>query len=410
MTGLLKRGLRTSFGLADQALIATAGLLLQVVLGRFLQPESYGAFAVSYTVLLLALGAHTAVVSEPLSVLGPGRHSQRLDVFVRGLIRWHHVLVTAATAVAAIAGALLWSLDHPMANPFLGLAVALPAFLLFHLVRRIAYTRLHPRGALLSSVGFALLLAAALALLVSTDHLNPLSAWLALAAATGLPALSHLAVSRRRGPTPDWRPVATESWSYGRWILAASGAHWLGVGLFVPATGVLLGLDDAGTFRALQNLVAPIQNLLAAATLLALPMLAGRAGRAANLSSGVAALAVWTVPPSLLYAILLTVFGRSWVELLYGQGTYSQASGLLALFAVGVALTPVTQALSVNLRAANRPRTIVRGKLAAAATTICAGLPLMAHLGLRGAVLGFVLSLAAETVTLAAVFPWKATA
>lgn len=395
---------RAGFSLADQATVTAAGLGLQVVLGRLLPPSQYGAFAVTYTVLLLVLGAHTSLVSEPMTILASTRTGADRDRLVGAFLRWHHRLVAGATAVAAIAAVVLALTGSSLTAAALGLAVALPGFLLFHLLRRIAYLYLEASRALLLSLAFAALLACGLAILAYHGWISPLTAWVALGAATGLSALWRLARRRPVRPPPDWRQPAAEAWSYGRWILAANLAHWLGLGLYVPAVGLLLGLDDAGTFRALQNLVAPVQQGLAAAGLLALPWLAGRSRSSGGAGSGLARLAALTVPPSLLYAALLAFFGSSWVSFLYDRQEYTQASRLLVLFAASVVVMPLTHCLAIAVRATDRPRLVFWSKAAAAAATLGGGLPMVHFLGLTGGVLGLLLSQVVETVVLAVTF------
>src|SRR5665213_3439268 len=82
-------GKRSALAIVDQALTSGCNFVVNLVLARWLTGESYGAFAVVFAAYLFAAGFHTVLLLEPLSVMGPSRHSTRLAPYFRSQIVLH---------------------------------------------------------------------------------------------------------------------------------------------------------------------------------------------------------------------------------------------------------------------------------------------------------------------------------
>src|SRR5690349_20138293 len=80
-------GLKSALALVDQGLFSGAGFLVNLLLARWLAPASYGAFAVAFAGFLFISGFHNVLVLEPLTVMGPGRHSDNLPAYFRAQLQ-----------------------------------------------------------------------------------------------------------------------------------------------------------------------------------------------------------------------------------------------------------------------------------------------------------------------------------
>src|SRR5260370_40120814 len=67
-------GWRSAMSLVDQGLTSGAGFAVNLLLARWLAPESYGAFAVAFAGFLFVSGFHNVLLLEPISVMGPLRY------------------------------------------------------------------------------------------------------------------------------------------------------------------------------------------------------------------------------------------------------------------------------------------------------------------------------------------------
>ena len=64
----------------------------------------------------------------------------------------------------------------------------------------------------------------------------------------------------------------SKHWIYGKWVVGSSFVHWAGTAGYVPLIGSLVGFSEAGALRAIQNLILPLQQILAGLANLWLPL------------------------------------------------------------------------------------------------------------------------------------------
>jgi len=108
----------------------------------------------------------------------------------------------------------------------------------------------------------------------------------------------------------------------------------------VPLSAAILGLEMAGAFKALENLVMPLDRSFTAFGLLALPALSTRRARVGDSetlkTSG--RLSFVAVGVALCYSALLIFAAPRIVELVYGDPFYVQYSWILVFFGVSAVL------------------------------------------------------------------------
>src|SRR5256714_8136263 len=118
-TNRLRRwGVQSVLAISDQGLTAAAGFGVNLVLARWLPAEAYGAFAVAFAGYLFVSGFHNVLLLEPLSVLGPARHADRLRLYFQAQIRVHGLLVGILAIAVLLAGRLVEQLAPR--NPLAG--------------------------------------------------------------------------------------------------------------------------------------------------------------------------------------------------------------------------------------------------------------------------------------------------
>jgi hypothetical protein len=70
---------KPGWAVIDQALFAFSNFALNLLLARWLSPNEYGIFADDYTALLLIATLHTALLTDPMLEIGPGKYRDRLS-------------------------------------------------------------------------------------------------------------------------------------------------------------------------------------------------------------------------------------------------------------------------------------------------------------------------------------------
>jgi O-antigen/teichoic acid export membrane protein len=360
-------GAKSAWCLVDQGLTALTGFCMTFLLARWLAPEIYGAYAIAFAGYLFASGLHNVIVLEPMSVMGPSRHADRLEEYLRAQVGVHGVLAgicSAGVLVVALVARLVAS-GSPLAGAIAGSGLALPLLLFLFLARRICYVRQHPRLATLGSGCCLALTALGLYGLRHFDRVTPFLVFLL----AGMASLMGSAVVLRKtwvggcgiGSVVEerfgWTAALRENWWYGRWLLGSTILYSVSgqVQMFLAAG--ILGLGAAGILRAMMLPASVMTQVVIAAGLLVLPGLSydfggglvGRIQQKAVIVSGSLCAA------GVCFAVSLWVVAGRVEHLLFG-GKFVQYAWLMPILALIPAANGLTMGFSAALRATQRPQ------------------------------------------------------
>ncbi len=386
-------GTRSALSLMDQALISVAGFGLNVLLARWLRAEAYGAFAVAFAGFLFVSGFHNVLLLEPLTVLGPARHSRRLPEYFREQAAIHALLVGSLAVLTLTVGIGLWRVNPQnwLAGAIVGSALALPFLLWLWLVRRMCYVLQRPSTAVLGSSVYAGYVFCGLFVLHGLHRINPLSAFLVMGSGSFLAAWALWRVLGVPGGATKneghplkrtWR----ENWRYGRWLVGSTALSSAAnqIQMFVVAGA--LGLGAAGVLRAMQVPALMLMQVLAATGLLILPAFSYDFGNQMGVRMWQKAkLVSWVLLVAMvsLSLLLLPLAGPA-EHLLYG-GKYAAYSWLMPLLALVPAAIGASLGHAMALRASQQPRFDLAANAIAAPAGVLSAFLLTRWLGLAGA-------------------------
>jgi O-antigen/teichoic acid export membrane protein len=391
------------WAVTDQALFALSNFVVNILLARWLPKADYGAFAVAFSVLMLMGTVHTALLAEPMLVLGPSRFKTRTAAYIRRLVPIHFVVSSAmgaALLLTVVVLAVLQSFDA--ATTLAALALSGPAILFLWLMRRACYIDSRPRLAATAGLIYPLLVLSGMWVLVRATTLSAATTLLVLGVASLLVAWwLRVRLGRLSDESSDpisHRDVAAAHWRYGRWALGSGLLGWVPGNIVVLALPLWHSLDDAATLRVAMTLIMPMLQIVAALTILLVPALV-RARLAGRLRSTATTAMIIFFGFSLAYAPLVIGFGSQLVQLVFGTQYHLDRSTLwlLAVIPLGTAILGVSSSV---LRAVERPDCVLWANVAATAVTFIVGLPLVFKWGTNGA-LGSVLLSLVTTVILA---------
>jgi O-antigen/teichoic acid export membrane protein len=394
----------------DQGVVAGSHFVLNVFLARSLGPAAYGAFAISFTVLLFASGIHTALVVEPMSALGATRPRAELPSYIGRLVILSGSLAACVLVLALAVLAAVRLAGFPIGWSALGAGLALAPMLLFALLRQACYLQTRPRTALVGSVCYAVVVLGASAALLKASAGRPtaLTGYAALALAGTVASLVlagrlsvRLPALGDRRSMAEVRALATEHWSYGRWLVGAALAHTTGYLLYLPMIGATLGLAESGVFRAGQTLTLPLMQVLAAFGVLLVPWVSRQrslqgGGYLRRVAPRVLGL---NVVAAAVYGAALVLAGRPLMQLVFGR-EYAAFAWLLPFFALAAQFTAVSEALGTLVRVLRLPRLFVWSKFAAAAVMLAVGFAAVRAWGLEGAAASLVFGAFFEALVL----------
>ena len=404
------RLLLVGYSFADQALAVGASFLANVMLARVQTKEEYGMFALSYSLFTFLTGLHNSAILEPFTVYGSGRYRNRFPEYLRLMIRTNALVgLLLSIMVLLVCLVLYWNAPLYVSRALLGLGLTVGVLLSGTFLRRVFYLQRQPAFAAQASLIYFVTVASALGLVARAHLLNGFSVFLILSLgwiAAGLGLGRKLALCRS-GPTfLDLEPgYWREHWKYSKWVLATAlvfqlttqGYYWIVAGF--------VSVKDVAGLRAMQMLVAPMDQVFIALSFLVLPALAVRyatnsMGKFLSFSMRYA-LAVVTA--TALFALAVRIVGKPAMHWLY-HGKFDDLAPMLYILAFLPLTMGIGTVMGIALSAAEKPKLVFYAYLCSGTATLVGGIPLVIRFGLMGAVYGLLLSASVYTAALASGF------
>jgi O-antigen/teichoic acid export membrane protein len=402
---------RGSWAIFDQGLFAGANFVLNVLLARLISPADYGVFSVSYALLLLAGTVHTAFLTEPMLVFGPGRYRDWFRPYLSSLVNWHWRLTGLFAAVFLLAGAvfLISNSDSTMGWAMMAMGFATAPILLQWLYRRACYVKLEPRYAVEAGGIYLSCILVGILVLQERNLLSAASSFLLLAGAS---LASAAWIHRQLGKeslsadvrTLDARDVSRVHLGYGRWAAGTAVLSWVPGNIYYLVLPLITSMEDVGGLRALMNLLMPVLHVSAALGLLLLPALVRQIRAGAEIRSLVIRIALLFLAAAVAYGLILLAAGEWLIDFLY-EGKYDSLVTILLVLAVLPVASALVAVLGGVLRALERPDLVFRVYAGTLIVTMTLGLGLVLALGIYGAALGLLLSSSTTALLMAILIP-----
>ncbi len=402
----LSRLMSVGYSFADQALAVGTNFLANVMLARTQTKEEYGMFALSYSIFTFLTGLHNSAILEPFTVYGSGRYRNRFPEYLRLMVKVNAFVGLALSALVLLACLVLdFAAPKLFSRALLGLGVTAGILLSSIFLRRVFYVQRKPRFAAQASLICFATAAFALWLATRAHLLNGFSAFLILALGW---IAAGLGMSRKLGlghPTQSfldsepgyWR----EHWKYSKWVLSTAfvfqltsqGYYWIVAGL--------VSIKDVAGLRVMQMLVAPMDQVLAALSFLVIPALAARyaTNRMRSFQSFTMRYGLAIVSMTALFALFVRFAGKPAMQWLYA-GKFDELVPTLYVLAFLPLIVGIGNVLGCALNAAEKPKFVFYAYVCSGTATLCGGIPLVNHFGLRGAVYGLLLSAVAHDAAL----------
>jgi O-antigen/teichoic acid export membrane protein len=400
---------RISYALLDQACSSASSFILTVLVARSVPIESFGAYAVVWSISLCCESISTSLVNAPLPAI-VGDQQSRLRSDLLRAASWINLFLGGVISLAIIGGAPLVSAWWPEVGIQLALlAIVNPCQRLQCFIRRLCYLENRQSIAAAASLASATVLIGGATGLLYAHMLSAPAAvllWGAAAAATILVGIA----------TKIWRPGATRYdviigliwrfWQSGSWLLGASSAYWISNSI-LPFAAISAGPAAAGILRALQLLFIPVNQWNAATSMVLLPrfaeIMAGEDQRRIRVI-GLSLVIMYLLIASLYSSVLLAMPGSILASLYPQNGEIIAAAGLLWPFALATIALAANQGMEVILLAAARTRIMFLTHMLSALVFLLAVIALVPRLGLAGIVWAYVTSAIAAAALYASLF------
>jgi O-antigen/teichoic acid export membrane protein len=392
----------------DHGLISLSNFLLGVVLARYLGSEQYGAYALAFSTFVLLSLVHYALAMEPMSVFAPSIYRKAPREYL-GMLLWLQIAGSAIIVACAISGGMIFRLlgDHShVVSAMEGIALASPCVLIFLFARRAFYLEFRPAQALIGSVVYSIVLAGGLVAVAKSHLLSPFATFLVMGFAALLtsvlllislrPAVSKKAISS----VLSVGEVCKRHWEYGRWAFASALFIWIPWNGVYSVVAHYAGLGESGALKALLNLAMPMSQTYVAFSLIFISQ-AARVGHDHGWES-VKRLA-WRIAGlytlgSSVYWILVCVFRTQLINLMYA-GHYQEIAPLVPYVAVASILAGASMGPAIVIRAMRSPASVTAIYFGSSLLAAVVGIPACKAWGIRGAVLGIMISSIVSAVT-----------
>jgi O-antigen/teichoic acid export membrane protein len=234
------------------------------------------------------------------------------------------------------------------------------------------------------------------------------SAVAALAGAAALAWRLRGRIDKAAGPANSLlREVVPAHWRYARWMMGVCITYWLANSALPGMLGLTVGFAGAGELRVVENLVAPILQVIAALSLLLLPWVSQQVE-----ARGMAFLRGYQQKAMALggavvggYLAIVLLFRRELLALFSVAGDYSVLAGLAPLIALATLVRGLSDlSVSTALKGAARPDAHFWASLVSALFVVMGGYLLISRWGVAGAAVTMLLSNLAQASVLAAFF------
>ena len=402
-------GTKVSLSIVDQGLISGANFALNIFLARWLSPFDYGLFAIVYAIFLFLSVFHIALIQEPMSVIGSSQYGDQISQYLYATL-WIHLILMIGTAflLSPILVALAIS-ENALFPPLLGLFLSSPFIFLFFLLRRACYVITKPELASKVSLLYVVFLFIAIFLMEFFDCLSSFNAFLSMGMASGLVSLiawRSILVNCKNQSLPSSKfplqEIWRSHWGYGKWIVGAGMCHWVSQAAYTPLIGGIIGISQAGAFRAIQNLFLPVHQILSSLGLLFLPWLSKQStfNGPKSIEKQSQKLTFLNISIVLGFFCILTLFGSKGIVVLYGQPYYLDFIWLVPYLGVLAFLAALIQSWGTNLRALKQSNTIFMSKLVRGLFVVVFGIFLIFGWGLTGVLVGMILAGLMEAIIL----------
>ena len=388
-------GGRGFWAIMDQGTFAISNFVISLLLARWLSPEEYGAFAVSFTVFLLVGNLHAGILIEPMLVFGKSKYRTCLRQYLKVLQYSHWIFSALGSILFMISGFAAWYEGMELlAFSLFGFAVGSPAILFLWLMRRFCYVDLEPELAAQAGIFYLILMSFGIYLLNTGELLSAFSAlcviglaslcsafwiWFNFSADTQPSHIEELKIN-------VWR----DHRGYGTWASGTNIMMWIPGNIYFLFLPVFSGFEAAGALKALLSLIMPIQQAFAAIGTILLPILVTVRDKLGYRRAVYSTLAILGAT-SLFYWCFLFLFNHSVVAWLY-NGKYDSYADLLWLLGLLPIFASAVTVFGSSLRALERPDRPFWAYVFSSAFTISIGIAIMALWGVLGAVLGLVFS------------------
>lgn len=375
---------RVALSFVDQVLASGTNFATGVVVARLSGASEFGGYMLAFTVWIVVLGLHRALVTDPL-IISSGKSDLQPRAIREGVTA-EIILGSAVSLVVAVAGLLSISAHPKFGTPILALSPWIIPLLLQDYWRAVAFQRRRAGLALGNDLLFAAV--EALAILVFA-----VSGWRSagyIIAAWGLGAAAGSLLGFGWFPgfgrfQHGWH-LLRRLWPLSRWTFADFSTGFASDQAYLAFVALLLSPVNYGGFRAATSFMGPTIVILRASTNVGLPEASRRvhSEEAGALDAFARRLTLAAFACVALYGTAVAVSAEFLLRAVYGD-EFSRFAPLVVLSALQYGIAVLVFGQGIALKASGRMRLLWRARAVVAVASLLSMVVAVRSLGTIGA-------------------------
>lgn len=399
-------GAKSALSIIDQGLLSLGNFAINIHLSRILVPKEYGLFAIVFSIYLLLLSFNQALILEPLNIIGMTKYKNNLiNYFKRVTIIQFFASVPVSLMLFFVVLYLLYS-KNQLYFPLISLVIVGPFICTFFLVRRFCYMLYEPGIAFIGTLFYSAVVFLLYYLTVINGTVNVFNVFLLFGGASLVSALIIARVLYVRVPSilksvVSSRIVIYKHWKLGKWLLGSSIIGWFSSSIYFLLVGIFSGLEATAAYKAIDNLLLPMQQVITALSLLIIPRVAGKVSKDMTYLKSVSIkLTLFFTAFVLIYLFFIFLLRFQVVNFLYGpSNVYIYYIWLLPFVGMTlIARAVVDLGIGVSLRIAKRFDVLFKSTVANSLFSLTIGVFLIWKYGILGAGIGVAIGSATQLV------------
>lgn len=374
---------RVAISLVDQLVSSVSNFAVGLAVARFAGPADFGQYMLVFTIWLVVVGIHRALVTDAM-IITSSESDDRRSLLAKG-VSAELLFGTVVSVVVAGGGLVAHLADLRVGVLMLAMAPWFVPLLLQDFWRAMAFQQRRPGLALANDVTFAVVQFAAIAAFWvvgwrTAGHI--IAAWGIGATAGSLLGFRGLPAT---GRLIDGGTLLARLWPLSRWMLADYLTGFASHQAYIALVTLLVSPVDYGGFRAALNLMGPSVVIVHAGANVGLPEASRRfAEGPASLERFARRMTAVTFSCIAIYGVVVVLTGKQLMSALYGPefGPFAPLATLTALQHL-IMVTVFGQATA--MKAAGRMRSLWLGRVLVAVASLISTVILVRSLGTIGA-------------------------
>jgi O-antigen/teichoic acid export membrane protein len=387
----------------DQGIASATNFLTGIIIARACSKDELGLYMLGFSLILLVTDMQTSLISTPYMVYAPRLKGYAHSLYT-GSTLIHQLMFCLVSMFGVMCGAFAVrnGIGPRALGPVLWALVFVIALIMFReFARRVCFTRLKLKTALLFDTGIAVGQISGLLMLARLGLLSASSAYWVAGSVCGLAVLGWLWLERGFYDARINESIADfkRNWILGKWVFA-SGLIWaLSMNLYPWLLAAFHGVASAGVWAACLGVVSVGNPVLLGIQNLMGPKIAHEYAAKGNRALHRIVYKTTTIVASLmsLLCIVMFIWGDRLLTLLYGR-QYAGHSFVIGILALNFLVGAVAFSFSRALFAVDRANVDFVLNCTALFIMVTVGLWLVRAFGPLGAAFGL---LAANSSTLA---------